>query len=75
MCIGCGTSKPEEQQLNNARDAAKEQSKINNEPVAIYKEAGEYRIKNAFSAYADGNTVIEIISEHNTDAALQILGM
>lgn len=75
MCIGCGVSKPDDQQLNDARNAAKEQSKTNKEPVAIYKEAGEYKLKNAYSAYADGDPVAEIVSEHNKDADLQVLGM
>jgi hypothetical protein len=64
-CSTCTPGLPEDVQLKAAIERANEQSKQNNEPVAIYKEAGEYKLANAFTAYANHYAVCEVVSPYN----------
>lgn len=64
-CSTCTPGLPEDVQLKAAIEKANELSVQNNEPVAIYQEAGEYRICNAFTAYADGYAVCKVVSPYN----------
>lgn len=64
-CSTCTPGLPDDVQLNAAIEKANEQSKQNNEPVAIYKEGGEYKLANAFKAYAAGYPVCEVVSPYN----------
>lgn len=64
-CLSCSPANPEDIQYKQAETKAIEQSKQNKEPVAIYKEGGEYKWCNAFTAYANGFTVCKVVSPYN----------
>lgn len=64
-CSTCTPGLPDDVQLKAAKEKANEQSKQNNEPVAIYKEGAEYKFCNAFEAYAAGYPVCEVVSPYN----------
>jgi hypothetical protein len=68
-CSTCTPGLPVDVQLKAAIEKANEQSIQNKEPVAIYQEAGEYRICNAFTAYANNYTVCKVVSPYNGTAA------
>jgi len=64
-CPGCFPESPDDVKKKAAIDKANEQSVKNNEPVAVYKEEGEYKCINAFTAYANHYTVVEVVSKYN----------
>lgn len=68
-CPGCFPANPDDVQYDQVKNKASEQSKENKEPVAIYKEGGEYKLLNAFQAYADGLVVCEVVSAYHTTTA------
>jgi hypothetical protein len=68
-CSTCTPGIPEDVQFTEANKKAIEQSKKNNEPVAIYKDQGEYKWCNAFAAYAAGYPVCKVVSPYNGNAA------
>jgi hypothetical protein len=68
-CSSCMPSMPEDQQLKAAIEKANEQSIQNKEPVAIYKEGGEFKLCNAFTAYANHYAVCKVVSPYNRTAA------
>jgi hypothetical protein len=65
ICPGCFPANPDDIQFKNAESKAIEQSKQNKEPVAIYKEAGEYKCINAFTAYSNGYPVCKVVSSYH----------
>jgi hypothetical protein len=67
-CPGCFPGSPDDVAYQAAKNKASEQSEKNNEPVAIYKEAGEYKCINAFTAYANHYAVREVVSTYNRNA-------
>lgn len=67
-CPGCFPANPDDVQFKQAENEAIEQSKTNKEPVAIYKEDGEYKCINAFTAYANGYPVSKVVSSYSGDA-------
>jgi hypothetical protein len=67
-CPSCFPSNPDDVIYQQAKNKAREQSEKNNEPVAIYKEGGEYKYLNAFQAYADKLPVCEVVSTYNRNA-------
>jgi hypothetical protein len=67
-CPSCFPANPDDVIYQQAKNKAREQSKKNNEPVAIYKEEGEYKCINAFTAYANGYPVCEVVSAYNRNA-------
>lgn len=68
-CPSCFPANPDDVQYEQAKNKASEQSKENKEPVAIYKEDGEFKCLNAFQAYAAGLVVCEVVSAHHTTTA------
>jgi len=67
-CTTCAPGNPEDVQLTEANNKAIDQSKKNKEPVAIYKEGGEYKLINAFTAYANGYPVCKVVSAYHGNA-------
>lgn len=67
-CPGCFPENPDDLKLKAAIQKANEQSIKNNEPVAVYKEEGEYKCINAFTAYANHYPVCEVVSPYNGTA-------
>jgi hypothetical protein len=67
ICPGCFPANPDDVIYQQAKQKAIEQSKKNIEPVAIYKEAGEFKTRNAFNAYAAGlgPVICEVVSAHH----------
>jgi hypothetical protein len=68
ICPGCFPANPDDINFKQAQTKAIERSKQNKEPVAIYKEAGEYKLANAFQAYAAGYPVCKVVSAHHADS-------
>jgi hypothetical protein len=68
-CPSCFPANPDDVQFKQAEKKAIEQSKKNNEPVAIYKEGSEYKCINAFTAYANGYPVCKVVSSHHGNTA------
>ncbi|HUR65465.1 MAG TPA: hypothetical protein VMZ03_03875 [Chitinophagaceae bacterium] len=67
-CSSCSPAQPDDIEKEKIKQAAIDQSKENKEPVAIYKEAGEFKKINAFQAYKLGYAVIEVVSPYNGPA-------
>jgi len=74
MCISCLPTQPDDQQKQNAINEAQQQANEKGAPMAVYKESGEYKIRPAFDAFADGvaPVVCEIVSPYNKIAVSQI---
>jgi hypothetical protein len=70
VCPNCFPSTPDDIQYEQAKNKAIEQSEKNKEPVAIYKEGGEYKLLNAFQAYAAGYPVCEVVSTYHRNTAV-----
>jgi hypothetical protein len=64
-CPSCFPANPDDIQFKQAIEKANEQYKQNSEPVAIYKEGGEYKCINAFTAYANHYAVCKVVSPYN----------
>lgn len=62
-CITCGGRVNNEKE--KAYQAANEKAKKENIPVAVYKENGEWKICNAFVAYAEKYPVEYVVSVNN----------
>lgn len=67
-CSTCTPGLPDDVKLKAAIEKANEQSKQNKESVAIYKEGGEYKLANAFTAYANHYPVCQVVSAYNRTA-------
>jgi hypothetical protein len=67
-CPSCFPANPDDLQFKQAEQKAIEQSEKNKEPVAIYKEGGEFKLVNAFTAYANGYPVRKVVSAHYGNA-------
>jgi hypothetical protein len=65
ICPGCFPPNPDDLVYHQVKLKAIEQSKENKEPVAIYKEGGEYKRLNAFKAYAASYPVCEVVSAYH----------
>jgi hypothetical protein len=66
-CQGCLPANSDDVVYQAAKTKAVEQSEKNKEAVAIYKEGGEYKILNAFTAYANGYgpVIREVVSTYH----------
>lgn len=68
-CPGCFPENPNDVKLKAAVDKANERSNQNKEPVAIYEEDGEFKLANAFTAYANKWPVRKVVSPYNGTTA------
>lgn len=67
-CPGCfDSNKGQQVAFEKAKSEAIEYSKQNKIPVAIYKEAGEWKFLEAFAAYAGGYgpAIREVVSAYH----------
>jgi hypothetical protein len=52
-----------------AKHKANVESRENKEPIAVIEEAGEFKTKNAFAAYAAGDVVRDVVSTYQRTSA------
>jgi hypothetical protein len=70
-CPGCGEGvRGELLQLDNIIKQAQAYAKEKKIPVAIYKEGGEYKFCEAFTAYQNHYPVTRVVSEYNNAPAV-----